>query len=221
MSSLKAFVLAVKLRDALLDLKGLSPEAKGIFQTFWYTHEMYREPLPPREFKGGRGEWDEWFRDKMDLKNVRTWRRIRDELLAHSKIRQADDGRLYIGRTMRAIEEKRGGDPALWGADSDQGSFDLQGVHAAQRRAVEGEKVAQAAVDQPVESGGENPGSGEVRAMIGQSSVDHRPMLDFNPLIFHETRALYSYSKSKSLHEVVVAVPFVAARARDGPRVAA
>lgn len=211
MSSSKAFVVPVKLRDALVDMKGLSPEAKGIFVAFWFTHEMYREPLPPREFKGGPSEWDEWFRDKLDMKNVRTWRRIRDELLAHSKIRRADDGRLFIGRTMRAVEEKRGGDPARWGGESDQGSLELQGVHAAQRS-----KVAQAPVGNPVESGGESEQSTEVRAMIGQSSVDHCPICLPKPLILRGRRALYSYSQSQS-HETVVAVPFVAPRARGDP----
>jgi hypothetical protein len=71
-SSSKAFVIPVMARDALHDMKGLSLEAKGALFSFWMLHEMHREPLPPREEKRPRDEWDEWFRDKLDLKNVRT-----------------------------------------------------------------------------------------------------------------------------------------------------
>jgi len=208
LSSSKAFVLPVKLRDALLDIKGLSPEAKGGYTQFWYVHEMYRQPLPPREEKLPPSEWDEWFRDQLDLKNVRTWRRIRDELLAKARIRRDDDGRLYIGRTMRAVAEKRGEDQGKWGGETVEPRLDLQGVHPAQ--------IRDKPVGQPVEGAGQLPTSGEVRAMIGQTSPDVRPILVFKPLIRLEREPSLSNSKSKS-HEFVAAVPFAAPRARGDP----
>lgn len=220
MSSNKAFVLPVMLRDALVDMKGLSPEAKGVFTQFWYVHELHREPLPPREERIPASEWDEWFRDKLDMKNVRTWRRIRDELLKRAKIRRADDGRLYIARTMRAVERKRGGDATRWGGSEDdaQGGLDLAGAHWAQTaegRAVHAAAAVDGAVDTPVDAVGELAQSGDVRAKFGQSSVEHRPNWRFNPLIWNESPAPLSYSESKS-HEVV-AVLVVAARARGDP----
>lgn len=206
MSSSKAFVLPVKLRDALVDLKGLSLEARGAFTTFWYLHEMARQPLPPREEKIPPAEWDEWFRDQLDMKNIRTWRRVRDELLAKARIRQADDGRLYIGRTMRAVAEKRGEDPSVYGGDTPQRSLDLQGAHHAQRRG-----------DKPVDAPVQFPASPEVQPIIGQTSPDVRPIFVFNPLKFLKTGPALSYSKSKS-HEVVAVIGAVAARGRTTTR---
>lgn len=221
MSSNKAFVLPVMLRDALVDMKGLSPEAKGVFTQFWYVHELHREPLPPREEKIPASEWDEWFRDKLDMKNVRTWRRIRDELLKRAKIRQADDGRLYIARTMRAVERKRGGDAAKWGGsaeDDAQGGLDLCGAHWAQTaegRAAQAAADVDSPVDTPVGEAGELAQSGDVRAKFGRSSVEHRPNWLPNPLIWNGSRPPLSYSESES-HDVA-AVLMVAARARGDP----
>lgn|GEM_PF-6446397 len=217
MTSTKAFVLPVKLRDALVDMKGLSPEARGVFVTFWFLHEMYREPLPPREEKKPAAEWDEWFRAQLDLKSVRVWRRVRDELLAAAKIRRADDGRLYIGRTMRAVEQKRGGDPARWGGESDQGRLPLEGVHAAQAKPPKDLHAPQAPVDKPVDVAGELRQSGEVQPKIAEVSPKFGPNGLSNPLIYNGTGPALSYSKSKSLHEVVAAIPFGAARARGDP----
>lgn len=226
MSSSKAFVLSVMLRDALVDMKGLSPEAKGVFTQFWYMHELHREPLPPREEKIPVSEWDEWFRDKLDMKNVRTWRRIRDELLARAKIRQADDGRLYIARTMRAVERKRGGDLAKWGGSSDdddaQGGLGLAGAHWAQSAAVRAEHAgAEPVVDEPVDTpvgdAGELSQSGELRANFGQSSPDHRPNWRPNPLIWNGSEPALSYSNSKSSHELLLSPSLIAARARGDP----
>lgn len=214
LSSSKQFVVPVKPRDTLLDTSDLSLEAAGALFRFWMLHEMHREPLPPREEKLPKDAWDEWFRDKLFLKNVRTWRRVRDELLEKAKIRRADDGRLYIGRTMRAVEEKRGGDPARWGGESDQGSLRLEGVHAAQVKVPLG---PQAPVEKAVDVPGELRQSGDVRPKIERTSGDVWPNWRANPLICNGTRPALSYSKSQSPHEVVVVIPFDAARARGDP----
>ena len=221
MSSTKKFVLPVMLRDALVDLKGLSPEACGIFVKFWFLHEMHREPLPPREEKKPAGEWDEWFRAQMDLKSVRVWKRVRDELLAASKIRRADDGRLYIGRTMRAVAEKRGEDPARWGGESDQGSLLLEGVHPAQERAAPlSPALSPRGVDEVVGRSVDVPGelrqSGEIRERLPEVSAKFGPNSFANPLIFLGTGPALSYSESESLHELLLQRS-VSARARGSP----
>jgi hypothetical protein len=60
-------------------------------------------PLPARQAvaagRGGRAQSRQIFpRPLGDMKNVRTWRRARDELLKKARIRVPHDGRLYIGR---------------------------------------------------------------------------------------------------------------------------
>lgn len=204
----------IKTRDALLDVKGLSAEACGVYFKFWMLHHLHGEPLPPKEEKKPRDEWDEWFRDALDMKNVRTWRRSRDELLAKARIREDADGRLYIGRTKRDLKDKK-----RWNGATDDGqpSLDLQ-PPTARPAPSNDDDDAQVAVGNPVDAVGEPAASTEVRANIDRTSPDVRPKLPAKWLIFHETRPLYSYSQSNSLHEFVVAVPFAAARARDGPQ---
>lgn len=217
MSSSKTFNINVKPRDVLVDLKGVSPAATNAYIRFWMLHALHGEPLPPREEKIGRDEWDAWFRDKLDMKNVRSWITPRDELIALGKIRVADDGRLYIGRTMRDAEKRRGGDPSRWDGegDDDQGALDLQGVHPAQRQRGTADG-AQKVVEKPVEQPGEILISGEVRPKFGQTSPDVRPTWRPKCLIFHGTWAVSSCSESKSIHEFVV-VSHRYPRARGDP----
>jgi hypothetical protein len=173
-------------------------------------HALHGEPLPPREEKIDRDEWDAWFRDKLDMKNVRTWIRARDELLALSKIRVADDGRLYIGRTMRDAEKRRGGDPARWTARA-------TGRATSTCRACIAHRLP---VDKPVEAPGELRQSGEVRSKFERTSPDVPPKPAAQVLIFHESRPALSYSKSKSLHELLLSSVGDCARARGDPTAA-
>ncbi len=215
MTSSKTFVIGVKPRDVLVDIKGLPDYATNAYLRFWMLHALHGEPLPPREEKKPREEWDAWFRDKLDMKNVRTWIKARDELLRLSKIRMTDDGRLYIGRTMRDAEKRRGGDASKWGGPADpQGNLELVGVHWAQTAAG---RAVHGPVDSPVDAPGEPDTSPEVRPNFGRTSGDVRPILLPKPLIFHERRPAYSCSWSKSDHESVAAIPFGSARARAGP----
>lgn len=216
MSSTKTFNINVKPRDVLVELKGVKPGPANAYIRFWMLHALHGEPLPPREEKIDRDEWDEWFRDKLDFKNVRSWIGARDELLRLAKIRQADDGRLYIGRTMRAVEEKRGGDPSKWGGDSDQGRLCLEGVHAAQRRGV-AQPPEDKVVDKPVESAGEDRQSVDVCPNIGRSSAEVRPIRLLKPLIFNGSRGRSSLQVPSLFMSVVAAVPFGAPRARGDP----
>lgn len=220
MTSTKTFVIGVKPRDVLVDIKGLPDYATNAYIRFWMLHALHGEPLPPREEKKPREEWDAWFRDKLDMKNVRTWIKARDELLRLAKIRMTDDGRLYIGRTMRDAEKRRGGDVSKWSGEPDpQGALELGGAHWAQSaegRARHAPPVHEP-VEQAVDDAGERATSAEVPPNFARTSADVRPIWLSKPLIFHERRASYSYSWSRSDHEVVAAVPFAAARARDGP----
>ena len=221
MTSSKTFAVVVKPRDVLVDIKGLPDYATNAYLRFWMLHALHGEPLPPREEKKPRDEWDAWFRDKLDMKNVRTWIKARDELLRLSKIRMTDDGRLYIGRTMRDAEKRRGGDPSKWSGDDDpQSAFDLGGVHWAQTaegRAAHGptERPVYSPVDIPVDVPGKLAGSPEVPPNIGRTSPDVRQIWRPKSLILNERRPLLSCSWSYSDdHESVAAVPFGSARAR-------
>lgn len=205
MAKQKQFRLDVFPRDVLADVHDLDANAGFAYLKFWMHHALHGEPLPPRDVKKPRAEWDEWFRDLLGMKNVRTWRNARDELLKLGKIRQADDGRLYIGRTMRDAERKRGGDPLKWSDDDRQGKLCLEGMHCAQRR-----------VEKPVGDPVSISDSPEVRPNIAQTSPDVRPIRLPNPLILRGSRAALSYSQSKS-HEVVAVISTVAARARGDP----
>jgi len=217
-SSTKTFVIAVKPRDVLVDLKGLPDFATNAYMRFWMLHALHGEPLPPREEKKPREEWDAWFRDKLDMKNVRTWIKARDELLRLAKIRMTDDGRLYIARTMREAERRRGGDESKWGGDSDQGGFEFTGVHWAQT--PEGRAEHGPSVDDPVEKTVDVPGklatSAEDRPNFARTSPEDRPIWLSNPLILRGRADSSSYSYSKSDHEVVV-VRLGAPRARGDP----
>ncbi len=206
MSSKKNFAITVNPRDVMVDMKGVSEKATKAYLHFWMLHSLHGEPLPPREEKLPRDEWDSWFRDKLDMKNVRTWFRARDELLSLGKIRQADDGRLYIGRTMRDAEKRRGGDPSKWtGGDDPQGKLCLEGVHCAQLPR-----------DKRVDEPGEIAESVEVTSKIERTSRDVPPKFPFKSLILFDWRPALSYSNSYS-HEVVAVIPFAAARARGDP----
>lgn len=218
-SSRKTFVIAVNPRDVMVDMKGVGDKATKAFLHFWMLHSLHGEPLPPREEKVPRDEWDRWFRDRLDMKNVRTWLNAREELLRLGKIRQTEDGRLYIGRTMRDAEKRRGGDPSKWGGNSDQGQLCLEGKHWSQDADERCARKldAQPVVDKPVESVGEDAASPEVRAMIGQSSREVRLICLPNLLILRKSRPALSDSNSNS-HEVVAVIIGDAARGRPMSR---
>lgn len=203
----KNFAIDVKPRDALLDVRGLSPEATGIFFKFWMLHHLHGEPLPPREEQRPPSEWDEWFRDELDLKNVRSWRRIRDELLTKARLRQAPDGRLYMGRTRRELMAKQ-----RWNGPAEDDENDQRA----------GMSDPQETVEKPVEVAGMEPEqpdtSADVRANIDRSSPDHRPNRPCKPLITHGIGGVLSYSDSNSNHDQVAAAESGhRARARGDP----
>ncbi len=225
MSRRKNFNINVKPRDVLVDIKGLSAGAVLAFLRFWMHHHLHGEPLPPAEEKVA--DVDEYFRELLDMKNVRTWRKARDELLAKARLRQMPDGRFYIGRTMRDAgypvpdddKDKGGGDSGSQGGGNSggQGSLPLM-------------RVVGGAVGKPVDGAGKAAASDEVRPNIATSSGEVPSNIErSSPDVAHQpvdiTRNwvrpfIVSSTSTPFDHEVVVAVPFGAARARGDPATA-
>lgn len=187
----KNFNINVKPRDLLVDVKGLSADAGFAYLKFWMHHHLHGEPLPPREER--IDDVDEYFRDLLDMKNVKTWRRARDELVAKARIRVTDDGRYFIGRTMRELGDDDE-EPSDGGAGSGSGGAAGEGSRgqtvlplprrvAAPVEAVEAGEVGATApvvaVDKPVhgavDEAGQADGSGEVRAKFGRTSGEVCP----------------------------------------------
>lgn len=224
----KNFNANVKCRDALLDMKGLSPDAGFAYFKFWMHHHLHGVPLPPREEQVD--DVDEYFRDLLDMKNVRTWRKARDELVAKARIRVTDDGRFYMRRTMREVgredgpwdlededdgsESGGGGAPGGEGAGGRQSSLPLM-------------RVVSKSVDQPVDGPGRAATSGDVSPNIGGSSADVCPNIRRcsaevagQPLDITRNRGgpFIVFSLPSPLdHEVVVAESRFSARARGDP----
>lgn len=224
----KNFNINVKPRDLLVDVKGLSADAGFAYVKFWMHHHLHGEPLPPREER--IDDVDEYFRDLLDMKNVKTWRRARDELVAKARIRVTEDGRYYIGRTMRELADDE--EPSDGGAEPGD-----QGAGGAQRalplmRVVAG--LASAPVDgsvgNPVDGAGQPSGSGEVHPKFERSSGEVRANFDrssgevaFQPIDiigFRVPPFMFFSLPSPLDHEVVVAESRFSARARGDPRLA-
>jgi len=185
----KNFNANVKPRDALLDMKGLSPATGFAYFKFWMHHHLHGEPLPPRE--ESVADTDEYFRDLLDMKNVRTWRKARDELVAKARIRVTEDGRFYMRRTMREVGREdgpwdvedesdegqgggggpQGGGAARGAAGGPQGSLPLRVVAAPEAGAA----PVDGSVDEPVDGAGELATSRDVCPNIGGSSGDVCP----------------------------------------------
>lgn len=175
----KNFNANVKCRDALLDMKGLSPDAGFAYFKFWMHHHLHGVPLPPREEQVD--DADEYFRDLLDMKNVRTWRKARDELVAKARIRVTEDGRFYMRRTMREVGREDG----PWDLeDDDEGSESggggeqgggVGGAPASGQGRLPLMRVVSKSVDQPVDGSGEVATSADVCPNIGGSSGDVCP----------------------------------------------
>lgn len=221
----KNFNINVKPRDVLVDIKGLSAGAVLAFLRFWMHHHLHGEPLPPAEERVE--DVDEYFRELLDMKNVRTWRKARDELLAKARIRQTPDGRFYIGRTMRELggvapddDENEGGNDtgAQGGGNGGQGRLPLMRVV----RSAVGKPV-----DDAVDGAGKAATSAEVPSNFATSSGEVPPNIDgsspdvaIQPVDIQRNWVrpfIVSSSSTPFDHEVVVAVPFGAARARGDP----
>lgn len=192
----KNFNIDVKPRDLLVDVKGLSADAGFAYLKFWMHHHLHGEPLPPAE--EDVPDQDEYFRDLLDMKNVRTWRRARTELLKKARLRLTEDGRLYIGRTMRDLAKRK---ERKSPSDDDDG----KGGNGGNQPRLPF-TVVDNTVDKRVDAPGKAAESGEVRPNIERSSPEVRQNRAPKSLISHETRCTPSYSSPfDEDHEVVVA----------------
>jgi hypothetical protein len=54
----KQFNINVKPRDVLADVHDVSDSAGLAYLKFWMHHALHGEPLPPRDVKKPRSEWD-------------------------------------------------------------------------------------------------------------------------------------------------------------------
>jgi len=164
MSRGKNFNINVKPRDVLVDVKGLSADAGFAYLKFWMHHHLHGVPLPPREEQVE--DFDEYFRDLLDMKNVRTWRKARDELVKKARLRVTEDGRLYIGRTMREVGKTETPDDSESGGDNGGGQPRLPFT------------VVRNSGDEPVGRPGKVATSGDVPPNIEQCSGEVRPNIE-------------------------------------------
>lgn len=233
----KNFNANVKCRDALLDMKGLSPDAGFAYFKFWMHHHLHGVPLPPREEQVD--DVDEYFRDLLDMKNVRTWRKARDELVAKARIRVTEDGRFYMRRTMREVGREDGpwdleDEDAEGGPGSESGGGSAGGgagvVGGGRQSSLPLMRVVGKSVDQPVDGAGQAATSGDVSPNIGRCSGDVCPNIGRSsadvacqPLDITRNRGrpfIVSSLPSPLDHEVVVAESRFPARARGDPGLA-
>lgn len=223
----KNFNINVKPRDLLVDMKGLSADAGFAFVKFWMHHHLHGEPLPPREEK--LDDVDEYFRDLLDMKNVKTWRRARDELVAKARIRMTDDGRYYIGRTMRELGDD-GEEPSEGGEEPSSGAAGAGGGESGAGQTVLPLRRVAApvgkSVDDPVDDAGQPAASPEVRVKFGRSSGEVCPKFGrssgevaFQPIDsigFRVPPFMFSSTPSLFNHEFVAAL-MAPPRARGDP----
>ena len=116
----KSFVYDMYPQDFNDGVKGFSPATVGIYIMLINLMRVEGGALPPRRLKKPRGEFDDWIRDKLNLKNVKTWRNAKAELLADpDKLVELPDGRIANPRTERDIAAKRGGEGGSGGQEDE------------------------------------------------------------------------------------------------------
>jgi hypothetical protein len=204
MSRRKSFVYDMYPQDFNDGVKGLTPATIGIYILLINLMRVESGPLPPRRLKLARGEFDEWIRDKLGLKNVKGWLKAKRELLADpDKLVELPDGRVANPRTERDLAERRGG--------GESGGGDEQNVLP----------FEQAAGDDPVDDAGNQrepvAASEEVSTNFRESFAEVLQNRAAKPLNSHHSRCASPYPCIRIPHEVVAAISGGAARARDGP----
>ncbi|WP_428673683.1 hypothetical protein [Reyranella sp.] len=190
MSRRKSFVYDMYPQDFNDGVKGLPDEVVGVYIKLINLMRVEAGPLPPRRLKMARTEFDEWIRDKLGHKNVRTWLRAKRVLLADpDKLIELPDGRVANPRTERDVATKRAKDGSGGG-----GAADDQNV-------LPFDRVAAPPVDRPVDSPVDDEGearekpaaSGEVRAKFDRTSGEVRSIRASNPLKSHDFRCASPY----------------------------
>lgn len=211
MSRRKSFVYDFYPQDFNDGVKGFSPATIGIYVMLINLMRVEGGPLPPRRLKKPRAEFDEWIRDKLNLKNRKTWLKAKTELLADpDKLVELPDGRVANPRTERDLAGKRGGE-----GESGEGGGGRQNVLPFDRTASA--EAVDDAVDEPVHGPGEAAASPEVIDKFRGTSANVLPIGRRKSLIFP---AIGCASPSPcipiSLHELQLPSP-VAPRARGDP----
>lgn len=208
MSRRKSFVYDMYPQDFNDGVKGLDDRLVGVYIKLINLMRIEGGPLPPRKLRLHRSEFDEWIRDKLGHKNIRTWLRAKRELLADpDKLVELPDGRIVNPRTERDVQAKR---PK--GGEGDGGAGEQNVLPFDRPTAV---------VDNPVGDAGEEPGEAAIsvddRANIDRSSADVRSIRASKPLKSHHSRCAFPYPYIRIPHEVVAAAG-TRFRARDGPQ---
>ncbi len=108
MSRRKSFVYDMYPQDFNDGVKGLHPSVVGVYIMLINLMRVEGGVLPPRHIKMPHSGYDEWIRDKLGFKNVKTWLKAKRVLLADSdKLVELPDGRVANPRTERDVAAKR------------------------------------------------------------------------------------------------------------------
>ncbi len=210
MSRRKSFVYDMYPQDFNDGVKGLPDEVVGQYVKLINLMRIEGGPLPPRKLRLPRSGFDEWIRDKLGHKNIRTWLRAKRILLGDpDKLVELPDGRIANPRTERDLAERR----ARRRDDDDQGN-DGNGGGAQGNLPL---RVVRNDVDESVEQGGEVAASGDDRANFDRSSGEVRSIGCAKPLIL---AAIGCASPSPCIHiphDVAAVWTRFRARARGDP----
>lgn len=197
--------------------QGLSPEARGYASTYEDQMHLRGQALPDERERDGM----EWHKTVMGVRSARTIARAVKELLDKGWLIRLTDGRLTSAEVEReraaraAAKKTRGGGGTGEGGQGGAGGPPRQGVLGV----IEGGRSPQTDGDKSVDSVGEPAGQGrdgaDSRPIARRFPSDSRPNLRKFPNEI-KGRPLSSIERVEN-HRVVVAVPFDAARPRDGP----
>lgn len=199
MSVRRSFVFDFFPQDFLTGIVGMDDAVVGVYMKLISLMHVYEGPLPPRSTKLARGEFDEWLRDKLGHKNVRTWLRAKRLLLADpDKLIELPDGRIINPRVARDLDRRRAAQRERNGGGGQDQGGGSQG-------ALTLVPPVDRAVDEGVERAGEVTASGDDRANIARSSGDVRSIRRSNPLMQWESRAVFPYPCIHIPHEIAAA----------------
>ncbi|HZQ01402.1 MAG TPA: hypothetical protein VFB13_17790 [Reyranella sp.] len=217
MSRRKSFVYDMYPQDFNDGVKGLPDEVVGVYVKLINLMRIEGGPLPPRKLRLARAEFDEWIRDKLGHKNIRTWLRAKRVLLGDpDKLVELPDGRIANPRTERDLAKRR--------HDDDDSSAGGNGQTVLPFRAPSAAAVHEAVDDVGDERGTDGEqvaASGDDRSNFGRSSGEVRPIRAAKSLKSPGFRCASPYPCIRIPHESVAAVMTVAARARGDPRAVA
>lgn len=178
MSRRRSFVFDLFPQDFLNGVVGMPDEVVGVYMKLICLMHAYEGPLPPRSARLAKSEFDEWLRDKLGHKNIRTWLKAKRLLLADpDKLVEMSDGRIINPRVARDLAKRgqRPPDEEQGGGGSGQGKLPLR------------------VVDKPVEPEGQAATSGDDRPIIGRCSGDDRAIRASKSLKRRGSRYLYPY----------------------------